>query len=51
MLPLGGTGEIGRFVIDKLPRPFTLVELGVDDRAWRRASITSAGTASLDLPF
>lgn len=43
--------EIGQFVIDKLPRSFTIVELGVDDRAWRRASISSAGTASIDLPF
>jgi hypothetical protein len=41
---------IGQFVVDKLPRPFTRVELGVDDVGpWRTTTITSAGAATFDL--
>jgi hypothetical protein len=43
--------ETGSFFIDKLPRPFTRVELGVDGGAWRAASIGPDGTATLDLPL
>lgn len=43
--------EIGQFVVDKLPRPFTRVELGVDDGAWRVATIGASGTVAIDLPF
>jgi hypothetical protein len=43
---------LGLFVVDKLPRPFTRVELGVDDVGpWRTTSITSSGTATFDLPL
>jgi hypothetical protein len=43
---------IGQFVVDKLPRPFTRVELGVDDVGpWRTTTITSAGAATVDLPL
>jgi hypothetical protein len=43
--------ETGQFFIDKLPRPFTRVELGVDDGAWRVATIDGSGEAVIDLPF
>ncbi|HSK02313.1 MAG TPA: hypothetical protein VK932_13770 [Kofleriaceae bacterium] len=43
---------LGQFVVDKLPRAFTRVELGVDDVGpWRTATITSSGTATFDLPL
>jgi hypothetical protein len=43
--------ETGQFVVDKLPRPFTRVELGVDGGPWRVTTISSSGTATLDLPL
>jgi hypothetical protein len=43
---------IGQFFIDKLPRPFTRVELGVDDtRMWATTTIGPTGMAALDLTF
>ncbi len=43
---------IGQFVVDKLPRAFTRVELGVDDVGpWRTTTISSSGTATFDLPL
>lgn len=44
--------EIGQFSIDKLPLPFTRVELGDDRRggAWTSGPITS-GAAALDLAY
>jgi hypothetical protein len=43
---------IGQFVVDKLPRPFTRVELGVDNSSlWRSAAISADGTATIDLPL
>jgi len=44
--------NIGQFVVDKLPRPFTRVKLGIyKDGPWRATSIASSGSAALDLPF
>ncbi len=43
--------SIGQFVVDRLPRPFTRVELGVDNGPWRTATIGVSGTAAIDLPF
>jgi len=42
----------GQFVVDRLPRPFTRVELGVDRGGpGSSAPIDPAGMAVLDLPF
>ena len=43
----------GQFVVDKLPREFTRVELGVaaSSGPWMVTSIGSTGTAALDLAF
>lgn len=44
--------ENGQFAIDKLPRGFTRVEVGVDNGGpWRATSISAAGTAAVDLVF
>jgi hypothetical protein len=42
----------GQFTVDKLPREFTRVELGVDNGGpWTAGSIGSTGQAALDLTF
>jgi hypothetical protein len=42
----------GQFSVDKLPRGFTRVELGVDNGGpWSTASIGSTDTAAIDLAF
>ena len=42
----------GSFNIDKLPRAYTRIELGVDDtRLWTTTSIGSTGQVVLDLRF
>lgn len=42
----------GQFTIDKLPRSYTRVELGVDDGGpWTATSIGSTGQIALDLTF
>jgi len=41
----------GLFTVDKLPRGFTRVEVGVDRGPWDSASFNSAGQAALDLLF
>jgi hypothetical protein len=40
----------GQFFVDKLPDRFRQVELGVEGGVTRFATITSAGTATVDLP-
>ena len=43
---------LGAFNIDKLPRAYTRIELGVDDtRLWTTTSIGSTGQVALDLRF
>jgi len=44
--------EVGQFTVDRLPRPFTLVELSVDNGGpGRTTTIDALGMAVLDLPF
>lgn len=44
--------DIGMFIVDRLPRPFTRVELSVDNGGpGNVTSINAAGMATLDLPF
>ena len=40
-----------QFIVDKLPRDYTRVELGVDRGPWNTTPITPAGVAALDLRF
>lgn len=42
--------RIGQFFVDKLPERFRQVEVGVEGGISRTANITSAGTATVDLP-
>jgi hypothetical protein len=40
-----------QFIVDKLPRDYTRVELGVDRGPWNTTPITPAGVAAIDLRF
>jgi hypothetical protein len=43
--------EAGQFNVDKLPRDYTRVEVGVDRGPWSATTIGANGTITLDLRF
>lgn len=43
--------EAGQFTVDKLPHPFTRVEVGVKNGPWSASTIRSSGMVQLDLTF
>jgi len=43
--------DIGEFNVDKLPRDYTRVEVGVDGGPWNATSIGSSGQVTVDLRF